>query len=185
MSDYKKLVGEVIAENQKLLLAVKEEDVLKLKEAILQAHTVFFAGNGRVFMASQMFAKRLYHLGVDVTCHGMVNEPAMTADDLLIAGSFAGATHLPYNVAKKAKQLGAKVAIVGSYPSRMAEVCDIYVRIPQTSPAAASDEIDSIQPMISLFEQSWLLLGDIICKMIIEEKKLDMPSLWKYHANLE
>ena len=39
--------------------------------------------------------------------------------------------------------------------------------------------------MTSLFEQSVLLLGDILAKMIIEERQLDMKSLWQYHANLE
>ena len=47
------------------------------------------------------------------------------------------------------------------------------------------DEIDSCQPMTSLFEQSVLLVGDILAKMIIEERSLDMKSLWQYHANLE
>ena len=47
------------------------------------------------------------------------------------------------------------------------------------------DEIDSCQPMTSLFEQSVLLLGDVLAKMIIERKQLDMKGLWQYHANLE
>ena len=47
------------------------------------------------------------------------------------------------------------------------------------------DEIDSVQPMTSLFEQSLLILGDTVAKMIIDKKQIDMKSLWKYHANLE
>jgi len=39
--------------------------------------------------------------------------------------------------------------------------------------------------MTSLFEQSLLLFGDSIAKVIIEKKQLDMHSLWRYHANLE
>jgi 6-phospho-3-hexuloisomerase len=30
-----------------------------------------------------------------------------------------------------------------------------------------------------------LLLGDIVAKMIIDRKELDMKGLWQYHANLE
>ena len=30
-----------------------------------------------------------------------------------------------------------------------------------------------------------LLLGDIVAKMIIERRGLDMKALWRYHANLE
>jgi len=47
------------------------------------------------------------------------------------------------------------------------------------------DEIDSNQPMTSLFEQTLLLLGDIVAKMLIEREDLDMKALWQYHANLE
>ena len=47
------------------------------------------------------------------------------------------------------------------------------------------DEIDSLQPMTSLFEQTLLLLGDIVAKMIIDRQELDMKGLWQYHANLE
>lgn len=186
MEDFKTLAKQVTDENYRLLSAIDEKEIIALKDAILGAKRVFFAGCGRVFMASQMIAKRLYHLGIEVTCHGAFNEPAMTKDDLLIAGSFAGATHLPYNVCLKAKEIGAKVAVVGAAKnSRMKDVCDIFLRIPQTSPDNAPDEIKSMQPMISLFEQSWLMAGDIICRMIIDEKQLDMPSLWQYHANLE
>ena len=47
------------------------------------------------------------------------------------------------------------------------------------------DEIDSCQPMTSIFDQSLLLLGDVLAKMIVEERDLDMKALWQYHANLE
>ena len=59
------------------------------------------------------------------------------------------------------------------------------VRIPVRTKNYLEDEIDSIQPMTSLFEQSLLLFGDVVAKMIIDERGLDMKSLWRYHANLE
>ena len=39
--------------------------------------------------------------------------------------------------------------------------------------------------MTSLFEQTLLLLGDIVAKMLIDRQGLDMKGLWQYHANLE
>ena len=39
--------------------------------------------------------------------------------------------------------------------------------------------------MTSLFEQAVLLVGDVLAKMIVERRQLDMKSLWQYHANLE
>ena len=59
------------------------------------------------------------------------------------------------------------------------------VRIPVRTKYYLEDEIDSEQPMTSLFEQTLLLLGDVIAKMMIDRRKLDMKALWQYHANLE
>lgn len=59
------------------------------------------------------------------------------------------------------------------------------VRIPVRTKNYLEDEIDSVQPMTSLFEQSLLLFGDVVAKMIIDERQIDMKSLWRYHANLE
>ena len=67
----------------------------------------------------------------------------------------------------------------------MKDIADFMVRIPVRTKWYLEDEIDSCQPMTSLFEQSVLLLGDVLAKMIIEERQLDMKSLWQYHANLE
>ena len=64
-------------------------------------------------------------------------------------------------------------------------LADFMVRLPVRTKWYLEDEIDSCQPMTSLFEQSVLLLGDVLAKMIIEEKQLDMKGLWQYHANLE
>ena len=75
---------------------------------------------------------------------------------------------------------------VGSNPeSQMKEIVDFMVRIPVRTKLYLEDEIASVQPMTTLFEQSVLLLGDVIAKMIIEERQLDMKSLWRYHANLD
>ena len=67
----------------------------------------------------------------------------------------------------------------------MKDLCEFMVRIPVRTKFYLEDEIDSCQPMTSLFEQSVLLFGDICAKMIIEERGLDLKSLWAYHANLE
>jgi len=39
--------------------------------------------------------------------------------------------------------------------------------------------------MTSLFEQTLLLYGDAVARVIVERKALDLTSLWQYHANLE
>ena len=69
--------------------------------------------------------------------------------------------------------------------SSLAPITDLMVRIPVQTKLYLEDEISSNQPMSSLFEQSLLLLGDIVAKMIVERKQINLKSLWQYHANLE
>ncbi len=59
------------------------------------------------------------------------------------------------------------------------------VRIPVRTRLELEDEIISRQPAASLFEQTLLLLGDIVSMMLIERQDLDVKGLWQYHANLE
>lgn len=67
----------------------------------------------------------------------------------------------------------------------MGEYSDLFVKVPVSTKLQLPDEIPSVQPMTSLFEQSLLLLGDTLALMMIREQNIDMPSLWQYHANLE
>ena len=57
------------------------------------------------------------------------------------------------------------------------------VRVPTNTKLELDDEIKSEQIMTSLFEQFLLLYGDIVAKIIVEENKIDIHSLWQYHAN--
>ena len=75
---------------------------------------------------------------------------------------------------------------IGSNPnSPLKDIVTLMVRIPVRTKYYLEDEIDSLQPMTSLFEQTLMLLGDVVAKMIIDRKELDMKGLWQYHANLE
>ncbi|MDL2252456.1 SIS domain-containing protein [Ruminococcaceae bacterium OttesenSCG-928-I18] len=184
--EYKNASHLVLGELQETLDRVDPVMLERLKEEILSADKVFFVGVGRVLLSLQSVVKRLAHLGISAHYVGEITEPAITENDLLVVGSGSGASLFPLGIAKKAKKLGAKVVHIGSNPnSEMKEIADFMVRIPVRTKLYLPDEIESQQPMTSLFEQALLLLGDILAKMIIEEKKLDMKALWAYHANLE
>ena len=155
-------------------------------EAVLAADKVFFVGVGRVLLSLQAICKRFAHLGIDAHYVGEITEPAITEKDLLIVGSGSGESLFPAAIAKKAKQLGAKVAWIGSNThSTIAALADYQVRIPVQSKMACPDELRSQQPMTSLFEQTLLLYGDAIARVIVERKELALASLWQFHANLE
>lgn len=125
--------------------------------------------------------------GIRAHCVGEINEPAIKKDDLLIVGSGSGGSLFPLGIARKARaSVDCTIVHIGSNPnSEMKDIEDFMVRIPVRTKNYLEDEIDSCQPMTSLFEQSVLLLGDVLAKMIIEQRHLDMRSLWQYHANLE
>ena len=177
----------VIDELQRTLNRIDPSSLENLKNDILAADQVFFVGVGRVLLALQCICKRLAHLGIKTHYVGEITEPHLNQGDLLIVGSGSGSSLFPLGIAKKARAtVGCKIVHIGSNPnSEMKDICDYMVRIPVRTKLYLDDEIDSCQPMTSLFEQSVLLVGDIVAKLIMEEKHLDMKSLWQYHANME
>ncbi|MBR2529247.1 MAG: sugar isomerase [Blautia sp.] len=176
-----------MAEIKKTLDSIDPASVERLTQDILAAEQVFFVGVGRVMLSLQAICKRLCHLGVKANYVGAINEPAITKKDLLIVGSGSGESLFPLGIARKARAAAdCRIVHIGSNPdSSMKEVADYMVRIPVRTKLYLADEVDSCQIMTSLFDQSLLLLGDVIAKMIVEERKLVMKDLWQYHANLE
>lgn len=185
---YKASCAAVLDELGRTLASIDTDSLERLSKEILAADQVFFIGVGRVLLSLQSVCKRFAHLGVKTHYVGEITEPHFNEGDLLIVGSGSGGSIFPLNIAKKARATvpGCKIVHVGSNPnSEMKDIADFMVRIPVRTKNYLEDEIDSVQPMTSLFEQSLLLVGDILAMMIIENQKLDMKGLWKYHANLE
>lgn len=190
MADFKELYAktcyDIIEELRNTLNRVDIDALQRLARDLLSADKVFFIGVGRVALSLQCICKRFYHLGIDTHFVGDVCEPAITEKDLLIVGSGSGMSLFPVAIAKKAKQFNAKVVHIGSNPhGEMEAIADYMVRIPVRTKLYLEDEMESCQPMTSLFEQSLLLVGDILAKMVIVEKGIELKALWQFHANLE
>lgn len=184
--NYRSTKELVLSELRTALNSIDSAQVEQLIDAVLAADQVFFVGVGRVLLSLQAIAKRWAHLGIKTHFVGEITEPAITDKDLLIVGSGSGTTLFPAGIAQKVHQIGVKVVHIGSNPnSGLKDIAAFMVRIPVRTKYYLDDEIDSQQPMTSLFEQSLLLLGDIVAKMIIDRRNLDMKALWQYHANLE
>ena len=179
--------SENIVEECRMVLNAVDEDVdEEYIQLVLSSRQLFFIGVGRVLLSLKSIAKRYNHLGISCSIVGDVTEPAITMQDLLIVGSGSGNTLIPVAISKKAKQIGAKVVQIGCNPDGdVGKIADLFVRLPAQSKKTLPEEIKSIQPMTSLFEQSLLLFGDITAAMIIERKNIDIQTLWKFHANLE
>ena len=176
----------VIDEINVALGTVDPQEIDQLVKLILSSEKVFVVGVGRVLLMLQAFVKRLNHIGINANFVGAIDEPAITQDDLLIVGSGSGESVIPVAIAKVAKKYNAKIVHIGSNAqSSVGAYADLFVRIPCKTKLNLPDEIQSRQPMSSLFEQGLLLLLDIVAMMIVERKGIDIPSLWKQHANLE
>jgi len=166
---------------------VNEEEVIALAKKICSAEKVFVVGVGRVLLMMQAFVKRLNHLGIEANFVGAIDEPAITDKDILVVGSGSGESVVPLSIVKIAKKYNATIAHIGSNQnSSMTPYEDMFVRIPCRTKLNLEDEIESNQIMSSLFEQSLLLIADMIAMLIVEEKGIDdLSALWKKHANLE
>ena len=183
---YKDTVKLVLKECEMALNSIDENSTKEFITALNEAEDIFFVGVGRVLLSLQAFAKRLAHLGYKTHIVGEITEPAIKKGDLLIVGSGSGESLFPKLIAEKAKGYGAKIVMIGSnQQSSIAKLSDLMVRVPTNTKLQLEDEIKSEQIMTSLFEQFLLLYGDIVAKIIVEENKIDINSLWQYHANLE
>lgn len=184
--NYNEAKDIILSELSSTLNLVSKKEVKSLIDSINKSKKIFFVGVGRVKLSLEAIAKRWSHIGYKVFIVGQITEPAISKDDILIVGSGSGESIYPLQIAKKAKEFGATVVHIGSNKySSMREYSDLFIRIPVQTKLYLGDEIKSKQPMTSLFEQSLLIIGDIISMMIVSNKEVDMDNLWKYHANLE
>lgn len=186
ISLYRRNMELVLREINEALNMADVAAIEQLAEDICDSEQVFLTGVGRVFLAMEAFCKRLVHLGICAHCVGDITEPALSAGNLLIVASGSGESVVPVAIAKRAKELGAKVVHIGSNAEgSIKPYSDYMVRIPVKTRLNKPDEVESKQIMTSLFEQTTFILGDVISMIIMEDKKMKLDKLWQYHANIE
>ncbi len=183
---FSRLSADVLSEVTRAVSMVDDSQAEAVAEKLIAARKVFAIGVGRVMIMLQAFVKRLNHLGIEAFYVGEVNEPAITADDVLIVASGSGESVVPVAIEKVALKFKPTVIYIGSnMSSTAAGMANLKLRIPCRTKLNLPDELSSVQPMSSLFEQSLLLTLDTLAYMIVEKKQLVMKDLWHTHANLE
>jgi 6-phospho-3-hexuloisomerase len=177
----------VIDEIRSVLSGVTDESIEELSGSILNARRVFLFAMGRSGLAIKAFAMRLMHLGLKVHVVGEVTSPSLGEGDLLIIGSASGETPSVVLNCKKARKFGAGIAsITASKESTVAGLSNIVITIPTKTPKVPDRAgVSSVQPMGNLFEQSLLILTDIIVMNLMERLSIDSETMFKNHANLE
>ncbi|MDI9518198.1 MAG: 6-phospho-3-hexuloisomerase [Bacillota bacterium] len=183
----KDLVKTIINELDTTLNSINEKDADAFVNLVNEANEVFCAGAGRSGFQVKGFAMRLMHMGVNSYVVGETCTPNITDEGLLVICSGSGETKSLVNHATKAKEIGAKIALITINPqSTIGKMADVVVEISAPSPKSAKEgQIKSIQPMGSLFEQSEGLFMDIAILKLMEIKNMTSETMFGRHANME
>ena len=170
----KEYAGIVLQELTHTLSSIDEVQAEKFVQLIDEADEVFCA-------------MRLMHMGVASYVVGETCTPNIKEGGVLVVCSGSGETKSLVNHAAKAKEMGARVALITINPnSSIANMADVVIEISAPSPKSAKQgDIKSIQPMGSLFEQSEGIFMDIAVMMLMERRGKDSDTMFGRHANME
>lgn len=177
----------ILQELESNLETLNENDLDAFSDSILEANKIFLAGAGRSGLAIRAFSNRLLHLGLKVFIVGDITTPKITKDDLLIIGSGSGETASLVTMTKKAKNIGASIALnTIADQSTISDLANVKIVLPGASQKVKDGSVsDSIQPMGSSFEQLSFLMYDAIIMTLMEKTNQDSDSMFERHANLE
>ena len=177
----------VLSELNQTLTTVSPEVTDKFLDLLMNADEIFCAGAGRRGFEVKGFAMRLMHMGLKSYVVGETCTPNITDKGLLVVCSGSGTTKSMVNHAQKAREVGAKIALITINPeSTIASLADVVVEISAPSPKSAKEgQVKSVQPMGSLFEQSEGLYMDIVIMMLMDRMHLDSETMFGRHANME
>jgi 6-phospho-3-hexuloisomerase len=167
-----------------VLQATDDGLVDKIVESVDKANRIFITGAGRSGLVSRFFAMRLMHSGYKVYMVGEIVTPSIQAGDLFLVISGSGGTETLMPLVRKAKSMGAQVAVISmKSKSPMAELADLVC------PIGSGDEnsfgIVKGMPMGTVFELSTLVFLEAIVSKIVHEKGLTEEGMRALHANLE
>lgn len=178
----------IIKELDEYSQKVKEDDVQALAQACAKAKRIFVGGAGRSGFCARGFANRLMHLGKEVYVVGETTTPSIRKDDLLVIGSGSGTTASLVTNAKKAKAQGAHIATITLCPdAAIGQMADAVITVPGVTwkSDGVENEVTTVQPGGSLFEQlSWLIYDSIVVELMAALGETE-ESMAPRHANLE
>lgn len=167
--------------------SVDENQLQEFMDAILKAKKIYVSGAGRSLLMLRCLAMRLMHLGLESYVVGDTITPAFEAEDLLICASGSGETSGLINVAKKAKAIGGKLAAITiKKESTLGQLADVLVEISGYTDKIAYENMK--KPVLAgatLFEQSVLIIADVIVLPLAEKVYIPTNKAFSRHANLE
>lgn len=170
-NDIKSYLNEILAEISVVCSKSHFDDVDRFIDQILLAEKIVCVGAGRVGLSLRAFSKRLKHLGKESYFISDEVLPRFGKSDLMIIGSGSGETASILTLAKKCQEYKANLILITTNPnSSIAQISDVVLVL-------NFDEVKTIQPMTSLFEQTLFITLDAVVlelmkKLNVEEKQM-------------
>ena len=175
---------------------LNEDDVTKFINIIGESNNIFVIGAGRSGLAAKAFAMRLMHLGISTYVVGETTTPAINEGDCLIAISGSGETSTIVSPAKIAKNRGANVLALTSYPeSSLGKLADSYIFVKGRTKVEADDKnymkrqihgnYTSLTPLGTAFELTSLVFLDGLVSELMEVMEQTESDLKARHTVLE
>lgn len=174
-------------------------EVEKLIELLLKAkdEKIFTVGMGRSGFVARSFALRLMNLGFNVYFLGETITPAAEKGDLLMVISGTGTTKMVLTASSAAKEIGAKVIAITSFPeSSLGQLADLVVTVKGRTKAGLPREEDylarqiigerePLTPLGSIFENNCMVFLDSLIVELMHRLGRTEADLKRRHATLE
>jgi 6-phospho-3-hexuloisomerase len=158
---------------------------------------IFTVGMGRSGFVARAFALRLMNLGFNVYFLGETITPAAEKGDLLIAISGTGTTKMILTASAAAKDIGAKVFAITSFPeSPLGKLADMVVEVKGRTKAGTPKEKDyltrqimgvgePLTPLGSIFEINCMVFLDSLVVELMHRLGSTEADMKRRHATLE
>jgi 6-phospho-3-hexuloisomerase len=158
---------------------------------------IFTVGMGRSGFVARAFALRLMNLGFNVYFLGETITPAAEKGDLLVAISGTGTTKMVLTASAAAKDIGAKVIAITSFPeSPLGKLADLIVEVKGRTKAGTPKEKDyltrqimgvgePLTPLGSIFEINSMVFLDSLVVELMHRLGSTEADMKRRHATLE
>ena len=190
---------EILSGARKAMTELDLERVEKFVQHILDSKTkkIFVVGQGRSGFVGRAFALRLMNMGLTVYFLGETVTPAAGKDDLIIAISGSGTTKITLTASSTAKEIGARVVAVTSYPeSPLGNLADLALPIGGRTKLGWPKEEDylvrqilgeseTLSPLGSIFENNCMIFLDSMVVELMHRLGKTEDEMRKLHATLE
>ncbi|HDN05716.1 6-phospho-3-hexuloisomerase [Candidatus Bathyarchaeota archaeon] len=198
--DWLKAATEEIIEGiRRSIQELNMEEVEQLIKLLLEAKDkkIFIVGMGRSGFVARAFALRLMNLGFNVYFLGETITPAAEKGDLLIAISGTGTTKMVLTASSAAKDIGATVIAITSFPeSPLGQIADYVVTVrgrtkmgwPKEEDYLARQivgEREPLTPLGSIFENNCMVFLDGLIVELMHRLGRTEEDLKRRHATIE